>query len=110
MRHCVIAPRIAILLFLWITICHRAQADVTGSIHGIVRDPTGAVVAGAGVRATHIGTNQTRNARTDETGAYLFLALPVGRYRIEVTQPGFQKFIETEIELTVNEQRSIDVS
>src|SRR6478672_7357624 len=81
----------------------RLQADVTGSILGTVRDPTGAIVSGATVKATHLSTNETRTTSSDDTGAYRILALPVGRYSIEVTQPGFRKFIASEIDLTVNE-------
>src|SRR3954451_20268885 len=88
----------------------RLHADVTGSILGTVRDPTGAVVSGASVKAIHLATNETRTATSDDTGAYRILALPVGRYTVEVTQPGFRKFIASEIELTVNEQRRVDVS
>ena len=99
------------LLFLILTTSGLLRADVTGSILGTVRDPTGAVVAGATVKATNIGTNQSSDQRLrDDTGSYRILALPVGRYTIEVTQPGFQKFMTTEIDLTVNEQRRVDVS
>src|SRR4051794_37917785 len=66
----------------------RLQADVTGSILGTVRDPTGAIVAGATVKAIHLATNETRTTTSDGTGTYRILALPVGRYTIEVTQPG----------------------
>jgi hypothetical protein len=98
------------LLVLFGACWNFLQADVTGSILGTVRDPTAAIVAGATVKATNVGTNEIRTTRTDDTGAYRILALPVGRYTIEVTQPGFQRFVTTEIELTVNEQRRIDVS
>ena len=103
------AGPISLLLLLSIGSSTRLRADVTGSILGTVHDPTGAVVAGAAVKATNAGTNQTRITTTDETGSFRILALPVGRYTIEVTQPGFQRFLTTDIELTVNEQRRIDV-
>src|SRR5437868_8763988 len=88
----------------------RLRADVTGSILGTVRDPTGAVVSGASVKAIHLATNETRTTSSDDTGTYRILALPVGRYTIEVTQPGFRKFIASEIDLNVNEQRRVDIS
>ena len=59
-------------------------ADVTGSILGTVRDPTGAVVSGASVKAIHLATNETRTTTSDDTGTNRILALPVGRYTIEV--------------------------
>src|SRR5689334_25237197 len=100
----------ALTLILFFSAFDVLRADVTGSILGTVRDPTGAIVSGATVKATHLATNETRTTTSDDTGAYRILALPVGRYTIEVTQPGFRKFIASEIELTVNEQRRVDVS
>jgi hypothetical protein len=100
----------AYLLLCLVAASDRLHADVTGSILGVVRDPSSAVVTGAVVRATNIGTNQTRITTTDETGAYQILALPVGKYTIEVGHPGFQKFVTTDIDLTVNAQRRVDIS
>src|SRR5215831_2151014 len=101
--------RVAALLILFITTRTYLQADVTGSILGTVHDPTGAVVAGAIIKATNIQTNQTRTTTSDGTGGYRILALPVGRYTIEATHPGFQKFVASAIDLTVNEQRNVEV-
>lgn len=81
------------LIFLILTTSGLLRADVTGSILGTVHDPTGAVVAGATVKVTNTGTNQSRASVTDETGSYRVLALPVGHYTVEVTQPGFQRFL-----------------
>src|SRR5882724_713174 len=91
-------------------ILFTARADVTGSILGIVHDPSGAVIAGVTVTATNSGTNQTRSTTSDVTGEYRLLALPIGRYTIEATQPGFQKFITTAVDLTVNAQRRVDIT
>ena len=104
-RKTFVAGTIATLLVLFVTTAGPARADVTGSILGIVRDPTGAVIPGASVTATNLDTNQARTTTADAAGEYRILALPVGRYRIEASNAGFQKFIATGIELTVNEQR-----
>src|SRR5438552_2608247 len=87
-----------------------ARADVTGSILGIVHDPSGAVISGVTVTATNAGTNQSRSTTSDATGEYRLLALPIGRYTIEATQAGFQKFITTAVDLTVNAQRRVDIA
>ena len=86
------------------------RADVTGTILGTVRDPSGAVVADADVKAINMETNQGRSARSSITGDYRFLALPVGRYRIEATSPGFQKYVVSEVLLDVNQQRRADIT
>jgi len=84
--------------------------DVTGSILGVVHDPTGAVVAGASVVVTSLDTNEAHTAQSDSVGNYRLLALPVGHYKIEATLAGFQKFLTTGMELTVNEQRRVDIT
>jgi len=104
------APGLFSVLLL---VCGRVEvgyADITGSILGVVRDPSAAVVAGVTITATNLGTNLTRATTTDITGEYRILALPVGQYRIEATMPGFQRFVTTGIQLTVNEQRRVDIS
>src|SRR6266550_3980996 len=109
-RRLFLADAIATLLILLITSAGPARADVTGSILGIVRDATGAVVPGATVTATNIETTQARTTTSDGTGEYRILALPVGHYRIEATNAGFQKFVTTSVDLTVNEQSRVDVT
>ena len=98
-RNTFVPSAITTLLILFTTTAGPARADVTGSILGIVHDASGAVIAGVTVTATNAGTNQTRSTTSDVTGEYRLLALPVGRYTIEATQPGFQKFITTDIDL-----------
>lgn len=85
-------------------------ADVTGSILGVVRDPTSAVVGGVQITAVNLDTNQSQQATSDASGQYRILALPVGRYRVEASSSGFQKFVTTPFELTVNEQRRVDIT
>ena len=81
-----------------------------GSILGIVTDQSQAVLPGVVVTATEMDTGVITKVQTDATGQYRFLALPVGRYRIEVTASGFQRSITTNVVLTVNEQRRVDVA
>jgi hypothetical protein len=86
----------------------RAQ-QITGSIRGIVSDPTGAAVQGATVSAKQAETGLTRTAVTDRTGAYDVLELPVGHYRLQVEAKGFQTYIQQGITLDVNEKASVPV-
>src|SRR5262245_14183106 len=88
----------------------RLRANVTGSILGVVKDPTAAVLPGVEVTATNLDTNRAQKTQTDATGEYRILALPVGRYKVEATLSGFQKFVATGVVLTVNEQHRVDVT
>jgi Carboxypeptidase regulatory-like domain len=85
-------------------------ADVTGSILGVVRDPSQAVIKGASVTVTNTQTNLSEHTVTADDGSYRFLALPVGTYKVNVTTPGFQQFNATDIVLKVNDQLRVDVS
>ena len=75
-------------------------ADVTGSILGVVRDQSQAVVKGARITVTNKQTNLSQQTVSAEDGSYHFLALPVGTYTLNATSPGFQQFNATDIVVT----------
>src|SRR5690242_21771416 len=86
-----------------------ASADITGSILGVVRDSSQAVIVGAEVVATNVDTNFSKTATTGPDGQYWLLSLPLGRYRVTATAAGFQRFAATGIDLKVDDQLRIDV-
>ncbi len=85
-------------------------ADVTGTIFGVVRDKSQAVVAGAKVTATNVETNLSQDAVSAPNGEYRFLALPAGTYKIQASAPGFQEFVTTGIDLKVNDRYKVDIA
>ena len=85
------------------------RADVTGSILGVVRDRTQAVVAGARIVATNVQTNFKQETVSAADGSYRILALPAGNYKVTATAPGFQQYTATDIDLKVNDQLRVDV-
>src|SRR5580704_3820485 len=88
--------------------CGIAFAGVTASISGTVKDSTGAVLVGASVTATNTATGVSQTVSSNGDGAYNFPALPPGKYVLEVRQQGFKTFKDTDIELNVNDVRTID--
>jgi outer membrane receptor protein involved in Fe transport len=79
-----------------------ASAQVTtASISGVVKDPSGAVVAEADIAIIDLGTNNSRNVKTNASGQYLVPDLPVGQYEMTVRMPGFATVKKTGIVLTV---------
>jgi hypothetical protein len=82
-----IATVVAFLVFG--TIGLHAQQAGSGSISGIVTDPSGAVVTGAEIRARNVSTNITRSARTSATGAYVLPELAPGAYELKIIASGF---------------------
>ena len=81
------------------------RADVTGSILGVVRDATQAVVTGARIVATNTETNLNRETTSAVDGSYRILALPAGTYKVTVTASGFQQYTTTDIDVKVNDHR-----
>lgn len=80
--------------------------ETTGTLRGVVTDPTGAVIPGAKVEVTGATVNQSAN--TDSTGSYAFMALPPGVYAINVTSTGFIPVKRVNIELQVGKVLRID--
>ena len=96
----------AIILLLVACVSVSAQ-QITANIRGSVTDPSGAVVQAASVTARQSETGLTRNTRTDSSGNYVLLELPVGHYSLEVIAPGFRKYMREGISLSVNETASV---
>src|SRR5579863_4228633 len=61
-----------------------------GVINGTVSDASGAVVAGAAVKATNTATTVAITATTTSGGEFAFQDLPLGTYKVEVTAAGFR--------------------
>jgi hypothetical protein len=85
-------------------------ADVTGSILGVVKDPTQAVVAGARVVATNVETNFNKETVSASDGTYRILALPAGIYKVTATATGFQQYNASDIDVKVNDQLRLDIT
>ena len=65
-------------------------ASITGSISGVITDPSGAVLAGASVVATDIQTGIKSTATTDGKGFFSLPSLAVGTYNLEISHQGFK--------------------
>lgn len=83
--------------------------EVTAGIVGTVTDPSGAPLAGASVTAVSVERGTTFPTKTNETGAYTLLRLPVGHYTVEVEAPGFQKSRLAAFTLVLNQTARVDV-
>ncbi len=66
-----------------------AQSITSGTITGIVTDPSGAAIANTPVSLTNMDTSLVNQATTGQQGDYRFSFIPPGRYRVSVSAPGF---------------------
>ena len=77
-----------ILAFLF-CLSYAMGQTVTGTITGEVRDPSGALVAGAKVTATNTATSVKTVQVTNSVGVYTIRFLPIGTYSLAVDATGF---------------------
>jgi len=85
------------------------QAISTSQIKGTVQDASGLAVPGAEVKVFQTATGAVRTVASGPDGGYLFTALPVGPYRLEVSKEGFAKYVQSGIVLQVDSNPTIDV-
>jgi len=84
----------------------RAQLAGKGEVTGTVKDPTGAVVAGATVTATEVSTGVSTARPTNSSGIYDISPLDAGVYVVTVTAAGFEK--QTQADVHVNALEIVD--
>ena len=107
-RRTIFIASLSLLMFGW-SATGVAQSN-SGSLTGIVRDERGAVVPGATVRVTNVGTSATEIVTTDRDGRYEVPVLPTGRYKIEVSASGFKTTEVSDLPLAVGERARVDVT
>jgi hypothetical protein len=101
--------RSVLILALFLASGVTAWPSVSGSISGIVRDSSRAVVPGATITITNVQTGVRQIVTTNDLGVYSFLALPVGTYKLVAEARGFEAYQRTNIILNTNDQLRFDV-
>jgi hypothetical protein len=93
----------ATLLLALVSVCGTADAQSgnSGSVEGVVRDATGAVVPSVSITVGNPATSTAYVTTTDGLGAFRFLILPVGNYQLKAERTGFALLIYKDIAVTV---------
>ena len=91
-------------VLLAVSFSYAHAVEVTARIKGTVTDPTGAVVPKATVTVTNAETGVVSTTTSSASGDYIFPALPIGTYNINVSAPGFKGFTATGIVLNIDQE------
>ncbi|HEY8560026.1 MAG TPA: TonB-dependent receptor [Pyrinomonadaceae bacterium] len=86
-----------------------AAQEVTGSITGTVRDQNGAVIQSAQVRVASTERGLERTFQVNDEGIFSATLLPPGVYTITVTAQGFTQTVVENVQISVNDRRTISV-
>jgi hypothetical protein len=81
-----------------------------GSIVGTVKDSSGAVIPGASVMLTNIGTAAERTVVTDQHGDFSLVNLNPGKYQVTVSAAGFEKTDFSDLDLQSRETKRVDAA
>ena len=98
---------LAVLLFAGL-LPVRAQ-QITGTIVGTVKDPTGALISTATVKATNLDTGFTETAKSNSYGEYRIDDLPVGRYTVVAEAANFKRFVQENLTLDVDQVLTLEI-
>jgi len=102
-------PRLLALAAVVALCCSAVLAQQTlGGITGEVTDSSGGVIPNASVTVVDEQTSLTRSARTNGSGSYSFVNLPIGTYTITYTADGFD--VQRTQHITVQSDRTASVN
>jgi hypothetical protein len=96
---------IAFLVLFSSAVFAQGRADIVGR----VTDASGGVLPGVTVTAQNQATNIVSTTVTSETGDYLFTALPIGAYAVQIELQGFRTE-ETRVVLTTGDRVRVDAT
>jgi len=106
-----IIQRVPLLLsIIVLAVSAWAQTAATAELHGVVKDPNGAVIHGASVNLRDEAKNITRSAETNDAGEYNLLSVPPGQYTLTVTAGGFAKVVVKQLTLNVGQSAQYPVT
>jgi len=98
-------------LALWMILlgAPAGAQEFRGQITGTIKDPQGAAVPGATVKALNVDTNVSTEAVTNGGGVYLLPQLIPGRYKLTAALQGFKTFVRDGLTLRTAETITLNI-
>ncbi|MBV9156619.1 MAG: TonB-dependent receptor [Acidobacteriaceae bacterium] len=79
------------LLIFFTLFTGASYAQFSGSIQGVIQDPSGAVVPDAVVKLVNTGTQVSSETKSSSEGVYTFVSLAPGPYEVTAEAHGFNR-------------------
>jgi len=98
-----------VALFCLLSATFLLAQSTGGRILGRVADPSAAVLAGVKVTLVNDATGASSDARTNESGDYVFPQVAVGSYRLEFEQTGFKKNVQRGVTVSLNQVVTVNM-
>jgi len=96
-------------MFLLAIASGPAYAQFRASIQGTVTDQTGAVIPGATLTLTDLGTAKVSTSTSDGNGLYNFNALPPDAFSLVVNRSGFKQKTLDHLQLIPEQANAVNV-
>jgi Carboxypeptidase regulatory-like domain/TonB dependent receptor/TonB-dependent Receptor Plug Domain len=74
--------------------CAILHAAIFGKVQGIVHDPQHRPIGGASVKLQATTSDYSQTTQTNDNGEFSFTTVPIGDYKITVTQTGFDTALQ----------------
>jgi len=81
----------------------------TGSISGLVTDPSGAAVGDVAITVTDLQRNVPFRTASNAEGFYMVTPLPPGRYSVTAEKTGFRKYVLDEFPLSTAQKANVNI-
>jgi len=102
---------LALVLFCFCTLIPLVSAqNTTGTISGVVKDASGAVLPNANVRVFSTATGLNRSAQSNDAGEYQFTLVPVGVYSVSAQKDGFKTQQSDNVRVDILSTHVVDFS
>jgi hypothetical protein len=87
----------------------KAQISGTGAIAGVVRDPSGALVADASIAATNVATGLVRHTVSSAKGEFSIQILQPGHYQLLIAKHGFANANLADVVVNVTQATGLNI-
>ena len=99
----------ALAFIVVLFVATAADAQFSGTISGVISDPSGAVVPGVTVTLRNVATGEQRVVTSSPSGIYQFISLAPGSYEITAAMSGFS-MSRVSLTLQTNQPLNLPIS